>query len=100
VTWTTIPRWLYEHELPDDRLQEVYVTAARNEADGLARRLRELDDERLVVAAALSEALALVAEAEEALGRYRTPAGGGRATVSELRRALPTPDRRRLGRGP
>jgi hypothetical protein len=99
VSWTTIPRWLYENDLPDDRLQEVYVTAARQKADDLARRLRELDDERLVVAAALSEALALVADAAEALGRYRTPGGGGRAAVSEVRRALPPPDRRRR-RGP
>jgi hypothetical protein len=108
--WVVIPRALYDNDLSDLELQELYVREARKKADDLARRLRALDEERRLVAAMLAEALAFVAEAEAVLGRYReagTPVGApaGRATVAEVedatfrpaRRALPAPQRRRRG---
>ena len=75
--WTTVPPWLYQNDLPADELQRVYVEAAR-------RKVAELR-------AALEEAEAFLAEAEQALAHYRgyqadLPARGvpGRATVREL----------------
>jgi hypothetical protein len=77
VTWTTIPRWLYENDLPDDELQRVYVEGAR-------RKLAELREERKVLEAEgvspyelqaldgqIGRQAGFLAEAEWALGRYR-----------------------------
>jgi multidrug resistance efflux pump len=64
VTWTTIPRWLYENDLPDEQLQEFYVKAAH-------KKLNQLLQEREALDAQITEAEAFLARAREALARYR-----------------------------
>ena len=82
MTWTTIPPWLYQNELPDEELQEVYVREAE-------RKWRALRDGRAAIEADLADAVAAEArayaflqEAKAALARYR-PA---RAQVTERKR--------------
>jgi hypothetical protein len=70
MTWTTIPRWLYENDLPDGELQEVYVREARKKLAELEAERRELDGQIEVVEAFL-------ADAEAALARYRRRLGRG-----------------------
>ena len=64
MTWTTIPRWLYQNDLPDDQLQAVYVKAAR-------RKVAELAADRDTPAAQLAEAKAFLAAAERRLRIYQ-----------------------------
>ena len=64
MTWTTIPPWLYQNDLPDDQLQAVYVKAAR-------AKVAQLRAERADVDRQLAEATAFLAEAERALAGYR-----------------------------
>ena len=64
VTYTTIPRWLYENDLPDDQLQAVYVREARKKVAELLAERADLDRQ-------LAEATAFLAQAERALARYR-----------------------------
>jgi len=64
MTYTTIPRWLYENDLPDDQLQAVYVKAARAKVAQLRAERADLDRQ-------LAEATAFLAQAEGALARYR-----------------------------
>ena len=90
VQWTTIPPWLYQNTLPDDQLQEVYVREAKKQWEELRRRRTDLEAELLEVTEAEQRARLFLADAIEAMQRYR-PA---RATVTEARRALPRPRRR------
>jgi hypothetical protein len=72
--WTTIPRWLYENDLPDDELQEVYVKAARlkvvqlreerDQQPRMSKRWRDIDF-------MLRQAESFLEEAEAALALYR-----------------------------
>jgi hypothetical protein len=62
MTWTTIPRWLYENDLPDGELQAFYVTAAR-------RKVAQLEAEGAPTEQVLA-AKAFLAQAERALRRY------------------------------
>jgi hypothetical protein len=64
MTWTTIPRWLYENDLPDDRLQELYVKAA-------VRKLAEVEADPESTAEQLTRAYVFLAQATQALARYR-----------------------------
>ena len=64
MTYTTIPRWLYENDLPDDQLQAVYVQAARKKVAQLLAERADLDRQ-------LAEATAFLAAAERALAGYR-----------------------------
>ena len=78
--WTTVPRWLYENDLPDDELQEVYVKAAR-------LKVHQLRTE-------LAAAEAFLAEAEASLRHYQAAAEAqGRKKPQRLPRArlLPVP---------
>jgi hypothetical protein len=70
--WTEIPPWLYQNDLPDEELQEVYVR-------GLRAKVEQIRGE-------LAQAEQLLADAEEALGRYR-PQGRPRPR----REVLPKP---------
>ena len=74
MTWTTIPPWLYQNDLPDDRLQEVYVR-------GLRAKVAQIRGE-------LAQAEAMLADAEEALARYRP-----HAAIRPSRKVLPKPKR-------
>jgi outer membrane protein TolC len=78
TNWSVVPPWLYQNDLPDDELQEVYVKAAR-------LKVQQLRTE-------LAEAEAFLAEAEQALAHYRGQEPEApprrRATV----RPLPPPD--------
>lgn len=69
-TWTTIPPWLYQNDLPDDQLQEVYVRAAR-------KKLAELLEERRVLDEQIGQAQAFLAQATEAMAGYRRRLTGG-----------------------
>lgn len=71
MSWTTIPRWLYENDLPDERLQEVYVTAAHTKWCELEDERRELDAPDAELDAQIAQAKAFFIEAAEALARYR-----------------------------
>jgi len=64
MTWTTVPKWLYENDLPDDQLQRLYVQGAR-------RKLAELEAERTELEGQIAEAKAFLARATEALVRYQ-----------------------------
>jgi multidrug resistance efflux pump len=64
VTWATVPRWLYENDLPDEHLQEFYVKAAH-------KKLNQLLQERAALDAQITEAEAFLARATDALARYR-----------------------------
>ena len=64
MTWTTIPPWLYQNDLPDDQLQAVYVREARKKVAQLLAERADLDRQ-------LAEATAFLAQAERALARYR-----------------------------
>lgn len=86
MTWTTIPPWLYQNDLPDEQLQEVYVREARKKVRELEDRLRALTEERQEVEEALWAAWAFLSQAEEALARYQ-PA---RARLTQRKR-LPKP---------
>jgi hypothetical protein len=100
MPWTTIPRWLYENDLPDDELQEVYVKAARLKVVQLREardRERPRSREWRRLDGVLANAETFAEEAEAALAHYRGSAGEqgrerppGRATV----RVLPPPDDR------
>jgi hypothetical protein len=82
--WTTIPPWLYQSDLPDAELQEVYVKAARLKVLQLqAERDAERpwstpwrDADRM-----LQQALAFLEAAEDALSRYREEAPAYRADL-------------------
>ena len=91
--WTTIPPWLYQNNLPDDQLQEVYVREAKKKWEELRRRRTELEAELLEVAEAEQRARLFLADAIEAMQRYRAAASPGRARVVEARRRLPKPKR-------
>jgi hypothetical protein len=69
--WTTIPPWLYQNDLPDEQLQEVYVRAAR-------KKLAELRAAHWELGVQVVETEAFLAEAERALARYRHPPAGRR----------------------
>lgn len=64
MTYTTIPRWLYENDLPDDQLQAVYVREARKKVAQLRAERADLDRQ-------LAEATDFLAQAERALARYQ-----------------------------
>lgn len=87
MTWTTIPPWLYQNDLPDGELQEVYVREARRKVRVLEDELRALDAERRDVEEALRAARGFLSEAEEALARYQPPW----ARLVEKRKRLPKP---------
>ena len=67
--WTVIPPWLYQNDLPDDRLQQIYVEGAR-------RKLAALLNERPRPEMEIRQMRALLADAEEALAYYRWRARG------------------------
>ena len=71
MTWTTIPRWLYENDLPEDELQAVYVRALRRKVGGIGVRLCDVEAERDALLRQLGEALTMLREAEAALARYQ-----------------------------
>lgn len=68
--WTTIPPWLYQNDLSDEQLQEVYVRAARKKLWELLEERRELDEQ-------IAQARAFLAEAMEAMARYKRRLPGG-----------------------
>ena len=75
--WTTIPPWLYQNDLSDEQLQEVYVRGAE-------KKWRALRDNRMALEADLAEALAaeqraalFLKQARAALAGYRAAKGGG-----------------------
>jgi hypothetical protein len=70
VTWTTVPRWLYENDLPDEQLQRIYVEGAR-------RKLEALEAERAALDEQIANTKAFLAEARDALARYRRRLGRG-----------------------
>jgi hypothetical protein len=74
MTWTTIPPWLYQNDLPDEQLQAVYV-------QGLRAKVAQIRDE-------LAQAEEMLADAEEALARYRP-----HAAVRPSSKVLPKPKR-------
>lgn len=91
MTWTTIPPWLYQNDLPDDRLQEVYVREAERKWMDLVREREALEDELAVVRDAEGRAFDFFRSASEALGRYRRGAPQPpRARLTEKKR-LPKP---------
>ena len=77
MSWTTIPRWLYENDLPDERLQELYVTAAHVKWVELLEERRELDEPDAELDAQIAQAKAFFIEAAENLARYRKRLGRG-----------------------
>lgn len=90
MTWTTIPPWLYENDLPDGELQEWYVKAARLKV----AELRARRDQRAPMSRGwrdvdfmLRQAEAFLADAEAALARYRPP----RVRITAGRKVLPKP---------
>ena len=96
--WTVIPRWLYENDLPDVELQEVYV----REAEAKWRQCVEArrDAEASFVEARLIEVRAkqFLEDARAALEKYRQEAqeaGVAPARPKRIgpprRRALPRP---------
>ena len=88
--WTTIPRWLYQNDLPDDELQQVYVKAARLKVVQLREardRERPCSREWRRLDGVLADAEAFLEEAEGALARYKGQESGEPhrlATVKEL----------------
>ena len=73
--WTTIPRWLYENDLPDDQLQDWYAKAARMKVQALRRerdRHPDRSPEWYEADALVLKAEVFLVEAEAALAHYRT----------------------------
>jgi hypothetical protein len=69
--WTNIPRWLYESDLSDEELQELYVKGVHKKLAELLEERRELDEQ-------IAQARALLADAGAALARYRAAPAGRR----------------------
>jgi hypothetical protein len=80
VSWTTIPRWLYGNDLPDEELQAFYAKVARRKVQELRRRRDQHDRHSRAWREAdgmVLEAEGFLIDAERALARYRRRLGRG-----------------------
>ena len=71
MSWTTVPPWLYQNDLPDDQLQEVYVREAEKKLRDLGEECMELERQLAAARAAQAKAAVFVAQAKRALAGYR-----------------------------
>jgi hypothetical protein len=97
--WTTVPRWLYENDLPDEELQRMYVTEAEKKLRQIVAHRKALQAELAGVLAAEARAAQFVAEAWESLRHYQAqgqgPSPAGRPRRPQrlpAARLLPKPD--------
>jgi Ni,Fe-hydrogenase III large subunit len=91
VSWTTIPRWLYENDLPDDQLQRRYVEQAEGRLAACVEDRIALEEE--VAALRAMERGTLSAEEWSALagelGEPPWPAMRGAGVARSTRAAHP-----------
>jgi hypothetical protein len=94
MTWTTIPRWLYQNDLSDAELQEAYTEAARRKVAELRARRDAAPPrsyERKELGEMLGRAEAFLQEAEAKLAYYRGRQGYEAPRLRATIKALPNP---------